>query len=754
MPPFTDIRGLVTNKPLSDPALPTTPLALNLPPQSSQISIPDPAQKMASLGSFNIAVGASTSLAVINSDSDPEPLGFFNRVKVASDSSPDAAGAPLVESPLKFDPSQAYVVVTGIAVSGKLSGNFTIGSAATLGLDGSTNLEASVCTAFPKDTPARDAIVAATTEFKTIFSIPDLLSGPPGAGPTFYTAQVLSFGVATDLAICLKIKAAGLAAALADSVNSVLNSAGPLAFQSSAGAAVSVTVNVMDGYRIFATRNGGATTFSVKKSLSKSLGLDGGIGLDIAVTDSALNGLVDSLIGQAVGTTEGAINKSLPTQGSALISGSLPSVQSKIAALKDDFIRRLVVTVRGEFAYTWKRLTTDSLVAQFTVPDAVLPKYHAQILALDLTSLMGAPASDGVVFSRLLGQTIQESDVGYGFSFSVGNHIFLKSWDSLQTKFAELDTLGADASVCRQFSFLGRRSYDATWMGTSYSQYLELDASTPRATSLPSSADFQVGLSIAFTWKNQKFGDVLAAVADHGALLATFDNDDVDAAQNALLAAGVPRDASGDAVVVLAVRDGVLSQLLPTLTGTDYLERIAPHAMARALPYAAAFPDRCRVDRRMSVYGQVWADFLSTENLADDTLSKICQMELPRVTAGGRVASNLLFAEASEANSWSVHRVAQMASAEDLQDAVLRQAPGSFSLLKERSVDFHQLFPEALAGLSTLAAQSYGSRVIASMFVLAAMINPGCLDRLGRSVQFTWIDGAVEKVVVVKVGGS
>jgi len=90
------------------------------------------------------------------------------------------ADAATLEPPAIFNPALAYVVVTALSVTGKLSGNFTIGSG-VLGLDGGGKLDVGCCTAFPSATGSlTKRSPPALTQFKTIFNPTEIaaLSSP------------------------------------------------------------------------------------------------------------------------------------------------------------------------------------------------------------------------------------------------------------------------------------------------------------------------------------------------------------------------------------------------------------------------------------------------------------------------------------------------------------------------------------------------------------------------------------------------
>jgi hypothetical protein len=767
LPPFGSLVPFATDKPLSDTSLPSAAVSLTLTSPSATVNVPDPADQTKSLGSFVLGGSASASVAIINSSSDPDPMGYFNLGSTATPAAQNPADAPLIEAPLVYDPGLAYVVLMGLSVTGKLSGNFTIGAVGTLGLDGSAELDASVCMAFPRGSMVQASLLATATNFKTVFSINELLAltAPGGtAGPLPW--QVLSFGVQTCLSMSLKLTVSSLTSMVAASVASVLNQGGAFSFTANASATLTVTANATDGYRIFAQRAAaGGTQFSIKKTSSTSLGIDAGLGLTIGIADTALNSLVNSVFDQVAGVAAGTVQSILTSSATSVLTpaqqqdlhnlvtklgltstltSELQSLQARLASLKSDLTSRLTPTVSAQFTYSWQRLTSQSLVAQFTVSDVDLPKYHADILGLDLVQLM----DDGIVFSRFMGKSTTEVDIGYGFSFGIGGYVFLKSWNSLKLAFTELDTIGSGNSMLRQFSFLGKRAYDLTWFGSTQEYYVELDASMPTPLPSPSAGDFQTGISVAFSWTNCTFGNILTAVADYGAVFKVFETDDVVAEAVSLTKAGVDPNATGNVIVNLTISDAVLKQILPTLTGSDYRGIIAPYAMARALPFNSSYPQRALVDTRMLVYAKLWANFLATEDLEDGTVAALCNQDLP----GAGAPNTLVAAETGADVAWTVPQVAQMSSQEDLQDAINNQLPGCFSQLLARSGDFRRLFPSCVSDYDELAAQSYGSRILASMFIVTGIQNPVWLYRMARSVKFTWTVGGQTKTVVVNAG--
>jgi len=770
LPPLSSIAGFETDKPLGDPSLPSSPLCVALTVPSGTISVPDPGNPSINAGCFVLSAGAQASVAIINSGSDPDPVGYFNLGAGAQPASEDPSNAPLIEPPVSFDPALAYVVITGLSLTGKLSGSFTIGGPATLGLDGSSALDASACVAFPRNAMAYASLGAAAAAFRTIFSIDELLAPPPGSPAVL---QALSFGVQGALSLSLKLTASSLASTIASSVAAVLSQSDLFSFTVSPSVTVNVSIGASDGFRVFAQKAPGATTFTVKKSLSTSQGIGAAAGLNIAVAGTALDDIVGAVFDQLSGSFTGTMQSILTAAGSASgmtpaekaaldaivaklglpasASGEVQGLQTAMGALKTDLIQRLEEVVSAQFTYSWQRLTTDSLAARFTVPDAVLSRYHADILRLDLRDLMAADPADGVTFSRVLGEEATEVDVGYGFSFGVAGYTFLKSWDSMKLRFVELDSTGNDGSRLKQYSFLGKRAYDASWLESTQENYVELDAATSGPLASPDASDFQARLSVGFSWKGCGFRSIIDTVADHGAVIGALDLDDVAAASQSFVTKGLPLDATGDALVSLTIPDAVLRQILPALTRPDYLQALAPYAMARALPFFAPYAERANVDLRTAAYAQVFAHFLATSDLSDDTVAQLCQSVLGGMGAG--VSGGLAASEGDAGVGWTAQSVVATASQDDLQDAVANRVAGCFSLLQSRAGDFHQVFPSCVSDFSELAAQNYGCRIFASMLILAASTNAVWLARIPRTAQFSWKDGTGAHTIVAKQGG-
>jgi hypothetical protein len=174
--------------------------------------------------------------------------------------------------------------------------------------------------------------------------------------------------------------------------------------------------------------------------------------------------------------------------------------------------------------------------------------------------------------------------------------------------------------------------------------------------------------------------------------------------------------------------------------------------MARALPFFEPYPERSRVEQRTLVYGNVFFNFLAAdpENLPADAMAILCGTILRTQS----LSAGLLAAESQQSFGWTAQGVVAAASQEDLQDAVLNQLPRSFSLLQQRTGDPQTVFTSCVSDFSGLAAQVYGSRVLAGMIVLAANLSPGWLDRLSRSVEFRWKDDQGSHGVISKLGSS
>ncbi len=772
LPSWKDLPAFATNRPLGDPVLPRSPVSLGLSPQSSAIDISDPVDQRKTVGRVTVGVDVTTSVAVISRNTDPDPIGFFNLASQSQSATAPDQGGPIPRAPVKFDPASAYVVVSGLSVSGRVDPGFSIGTNGVLGLHGDASLVTDACAVFPQATLCWTALDFATRNFGTIFAIDELLAlKGPGTDPW----QILSFGAQGTLKCCFTLTAGSLASTLAGAINAAIGDLGPISFCPAPSASVTVSAAIDGGYRVFAQRvnpqgsaDAPAIAFSIKKSRSTSRGLDGGLGLHVGIKDDDVNALISSVFDQISGVAAGTAQAIL-ARGAALdaaqnnalqtilaklgrndpAQGAVDSLRSAIASVQAEVVNRLTPTVAAQFTYSWQRLTEASLAVRFVVPDAVLPQLHGRILAMDLADILAHGPANGVQVTDFLGTESTETDIGYGFSFGVAGYTFLKSWDSLRVRFVEQDTEAGDGGLLRQFSFLGKRAYESTWFGRSQKNYVELDAATPAPLPAPSFPDFRLGLSIGFAWTNVGFGAMLNEAADLGVLFDLFDTDDSGQARSRLVAAGLPTDKTGDGLVALTVPDAALRLLLPILAGPDYLGKVAPRAMARALPCCDLCPERVNVTQRTSIYAGVFATFLATEDVSGDVIARLCREELY-----GKLSPGALASESAGQVPWTAQRTVEDASAENLRDAVSTGALAAFKTLLSQAGDFRDLLPGCVANLSVLGAQSYGCRILASMLVIAACQQPGILDRMSRTLHFTWQDGADQRVLALARGKS
>ncbi len=763
-PALNAIVGFATNRPLSDPALPSAPVELKLPAQSISTVVPDPANAGTNLGAFDLSITDSASLAIINEETDPDPFGFFNLQADKSTDKPDAA--PQLEPPVPFDANQAYVIIGGLSVSGKISGKSSFSPAANLGLDAEASVTAAMCMAFPKTAMSYPSLTTALGSFRSVLDAADLASLTPITGPTY---QILLLSTHGALDLSLKLSASSLTSALAASLDAALNRSGPFSFSTKAGATLTAAINVTDDFRVFAhSPANGTVTFSVKKSSLRSVSLDGSLGLTIQISESELNDFVTSAFAQLTGEIDTTLQKLVTAAAgqlnpddlakvkailaklnlSAALGKEVDALKDKLQSVRDDLLKRLTQVVTAKFAYTWKRVTSQTLVAQFSMPTASIAKYHADILSLDLPALLDASAQGAITFQRLLGQKIDQVDLGFGFSFGLNGFTILKSQDSLQRKFVELTTL-SQGTLLHQVSFLGKRKYESQILGQGRSNYVELDASMSTPAASPKAEDFRVGLSVTFAWQNQDLSQILPEIADHGAVIGAFDSARIDDAVTRFRNAGVAANTIGDAVVTFTANELALHSLLPSLADERYRTQLAPHAMARALPYTSEVVDRGDADLRMRLYAQIMADFLSTDTLAIDTVARICVSRLEPLVAAGKATKELLNNERSNvASTWPAQRVLTMSDQASIQEAVNSLGASCFAPLLGLPGDFRDLFPHCVSAFSSLAGDPYGCRVFASLLYLAAATTPGALALTTRSVQLSWETNGQKTTIV------
>ena len=762
VPSLKSLQLFADNPSLGDPTIPGSPIPLSISHEYAE----DIFEKDAKVGGVRLSLGLQTHLLVVNDPNDLNSDGFFDFGEVEQPAAEDPEAAPELEPLVQFDAAKAYVVVTGVSVSGKLAGSHA-SNALRLGLDGSANLQVATCTALNRTTLLCDGTNEAFDHFKTIFSLDDLRQ--------LRRNETLLLAYGGSLKVQMEISAACLGDALATGLQAALSRTVPLSLAVLPRASIAVNVEVTDGYRLYVQRCDGDADylFSVRKAASRVLGVEGSVGLKVEFVDaielldaltasvSKITGLPGHLVDRACTELDEdeltPDERELVDKAVDVLKLKAPSLSAwrslkRMLATAEEHARRVVPQkLTAAFGYTWRRMTLKSHVARFRMTFAALERHHADILRLNLTRLMTeARSSNGaVVFEKFLGKKMTKVEIGRGFCFALNEFTFLKSWDTRSTRYIWLRDL--DSRV--QVSFLGKRGYESTWLGRSEGHLVEIDASMPRFIAAPPRPrDFEVGFHVAFTWKKRKLGALASEVADHALMVGAVPSATVEETLQVFSEGAELGQAEGDATVSILVPPSVSELVLQQISGADG-DRLLAHAMARALPsgkLGESFPERAEVDRRMRRYAPVWGGFLQNRTTSLDTLG---------ITASKQFElTNPLLARHEEDRErnwgWSVRGIARnFGGAATLLDAC-DDFRFAFRKLAQRgdAGATYQVFEDSLRAASPLWADHFGARVFASLLYLAAGQQAGLLKRVGRKVAFTWKEGEMQRALEVKQG--
>ncbi len=761
-PKLKHLALFVKNPELDDPALPAAPIALGLSETREEALMEDGRR----VGGVSVTVGARAHLAVINDRGDPNTDGFLDLGGKGEPSADDPEAAPAIEPPVPYDPDRAYLVVTGASATGKLTGDAGT-SALTVGLDASGELTLASCTAYPRTTRLVDAADDALEHFKTVFSLEDLLALRPN--------ETLMLGVGGRLSLSLEIPASCLGDAVAAGIEAVLARTFPIALNVAPTASLSLSAEIQDGFRLYAKRGDaeGGVEFSVRRAASRTLQLDGAAGIRVELTDgmalvstlsatlARITGLPGALIDRALND---APEDSLSTDERAWVERAVDLLKLRephrapwkrlteaLRAMEKRAREVVPQKVTAGFRYTWRRITSESHLARFRLSPAMLAVHHADVLRLRLDPLMALArgGTPGVSFDRFLGKRMQRVEIGYGFCFGVNEFTFLKSWDSRLSRYIWLRDL--DERV--QVAFLGRRGYESTWLGRSEGHEVEIDAAMPRfAPAPPRPLDFELGLHVAFSWKNRALAGITRDVADHAAALGVVSGDDHAELVQTFdqgLGAGARE---GDAYVSLLVPPAVADVLLAHLAGAAG-PRLLARALARALPcgeFGAEFAPRRDIEERMRVYGPVWEQILEQRITSLDRIGALASRQLKAVEP--RLARQE--SDAERFWGWSVRGLVRNAGGgavmlRALED--LRYAGGLLAGRGEAGATL-SVFERALRAASPLWADRFGARTFGALLYLAADEIPGILRRVSRKVSLTWTENGCERVLLYKQG--
>jgi hypothetical protein len=761
VPSLKSLKLFIENPALGDPTIPSGPITLSLKQEFTE----EISEAGAVSGGVRVNAGLETKLVVVNDALDLNAEEFFD-LGAPPHAAEDPEAAPAIEPPVRFDAGRAYVVLAGVSASGRLKGAGEV-SALRVGLDGTANLTLASCTHFDRETLLQDATNDVIEHFKTVFSLSDLAALRP--------QETLAAGYGGTLKLALELSSSCLGDAVAAGLQGALGRAVPIDIGVSPTAALEVTAEFSDGYRLYAHGGDktGRVTFSVRKASSRVLGLDGSVGLRVDLRDGqalvkALASSMAALVKLPAAFVERALASSALEELSPEEQGYVEKAVD-LLKLRDPAIpawRRFkqVLTEAEKQAravipqklsaglkYTWRRITTDTHVARFSVDRAALERHHGNILRLDLQPLIEEAKSgmSGIVFDRFLGKKLRKVDVGFGFCLSLNDFVFLKGWDSRTQRYIWLRDLDGRLQV----SFLGKRAYEGTWLGASEGHAVELDASMPRFTAPPARArDFDLGFHLAFTWTNRRFDSILAEVADHAALVQALPATTVPEALQALQLDTPLSDWRGDAVVSLLVPGTVIESLLAQMTGAERDELLA-RALARALPcgeFGAHFETRREIEKRTAAYDPLWRAFLRTPEITPDdfarTAARVIEEIDPKLSRQER--------DTSQHWGWSAHGVVRNFGGPAALHRACDELRFGLDLLATRAAVAadHRIFEQAVKSFSPLWSDHYGARVFGSYLLLAAQRQPGVLSRIGRKVSLRWSRDGIDHARVYKQG--
>ena len=742
---------------LGDPAVPAAAIVLGLN-QTFEHELSDDDGK---IGSVSLCASAASSVAFINDAKDPDPEELFDFSAVAEEAE-EAASAPVIDPPILFDPKKAYVVLSGVTATGKIVGSVASGGLG-LGLDASGALSAAYCREFPRSTTAYEALADTLTEFKSMFDPEELSALAPG--------ETVTLGIGGKLKLALNVKASALADAISSSVQSLFSDA--VAVKVTASARLALAFDVEGGYRLHAQRGNakGSVRFIVRKTSSRILGVDGSVGVTVKLKDpNAVLKPIKAALGQITGLPATLIDQALADAPLGDLSekhrtlveeavGKLKHKEPDVAAwqrLKNALtsVERKTKSIleqkaAASFSYTWRRTTEQTVVARFTLKGDAVTRHHANLLRLDIESVLADHSAAGdVTFELLLGKTVDAVEFGFGFGLGWGDFTVFKGWDVGSRRYVWQRSLDGV-----QVAFLGKRGYEATWLGEKCTHLVELDASTPRfAPPPPRPADFEVALQVGFSWEDRKFKDVVREVADHGLLIGALDGADVRAAVTMLEEAGLPGGRGGKAIVSILIPAPATGAVLASIAAAQ--SELWPLALARALPcgkFGESFGLRRNVESRMRAYAPVWQAILLEPELDLDSVGRMTAVQLDKADR------NLARHEREKDTLWGwnvrgILRNNDGASA--VQESVfdVQRAMSDLHRRNDSTIGI-KVFEEAVRRSSPCWSHSFGARAFAAFLYLAALREPGLLKDITRKVSFTWDDGG-EHALEFKQGGA
>jgi hypothetical protein len=570
----------------------------------------------------------------------------------------------------------------------------------------------------------RDAINVDTRNLRLPLVLDHVMKLPP--------KEALSFQARTRLETSVSLHWADVFTTHLNALSRLLPPGTLLALRTSAGAAVTGSVQVTDDFQLtFSREKAGAVVVSVQKGAAREAKLAAHVGVTVesAVDPQLFGGVLDALVGlPGFSHFEKLVDKLSTTPLSdeekkllrlVLDRLGLGEYEADASALKKIWedkkaqVRKVLVDLASQkiaagFQYEYARLSDQQTLLRLELPDAQLQQLHTSLLLGRLTHVL-KQVDPGTVRSYFLQDTRTLTEA-WGFSLS-----FAK-WRLFQSKFLKklqrVTQFGSPDHVHgpRRYAYMGVRSYEGGLFQGSGRWSVDFKCDMGEFRSEPTVRDFNYGLYLQLYRQGELSESTLRQAIDEAIVWHVLDD-----ADEALVLQQIQELAKGKAVEVrleMKLADTMFREMtsLAAITPPELFAK----ALARAMPWDSS-PARAYPEFRQSVYAPLWLAYLT-----------------------------------EKAKDWTPKRAAARAEAWLKQDRIAKGAGGQVALWEGQGTAFPNTFADVLDKNSRLAdvGGQYGGtymrwqRLVVGMAMLRDGLQqgaePALLERVFEALEELW----------------
>jgi hypothetical protein len=596
---------------------------------------------------FSFDAEASARVDVFNSPDDKDEDGVLGAAPPKEEKEWEVKLHPQIT----FEAEQAWLRYRFKAgVKGSVGFKFPVGPlGAEVKVEGQKGI---VFADYRPHAPAENALAAVTADVPQV-----RLALDPDDAFKLGRGEALSYHVYGALTASVSLSWSDAFTAGLSALSGALRSGRIIKLKLAPSFSLSFNVGVRDDFRlVFTQGRAGGVRVAVLKGHKREVGVKAGLEVGAEFADPKLvKQTLDDFWAQLTDSTVTRINNLLNRLGEVTTFEALSPAQRALAntlierfglgdvantpaRLKEEWeALQKRVTDRFEevakakaklgFTYEYLRVRTDETLLLAQLDAATFRKYHGELLACELSGVLGWVRENPDALERYLRQETLVRARSWGFTLGVEPWGFkLSGKDSIkQTRVVQ-----EDIDKRQRVAYDGMRNYESDWNGTTVKWTVDFKAEMKEFSKekAPTTCEFFYGLSLRWDWGEKSLSnDDLKRFLDHAAIWRVINRGSVGDAL-AALSDRVGRKA--DVSLEVTIDHNALRFLLPLalnppeklltkgqeLTGDRKIDYFGAKALAAAMAYNDTFAGRRDVKYRELLYTPLWLYYFDTDSLA------------------------------------------------------------------------------------------------------------------------------------------